>query len=48
MFGGTAGYVLTWLDDPNKFAIYSITLLVVTVLTTLTMPETKGKDLTVD
>lgn len=48
VFGGTAGYVLTWLDDPNKFAIYSITLLVITVLTTLTMPETKGKDLTVD
>lgn len=46
-FGGTAGYVLTWVGDPYKFAWYSIALLVVSVITVATLPETKGKDLSV-
>lgn len=44
-FGGTAGYVLTWLGDPNQFAIYSIVLLAISSITVLTLKETKGKDL---
>ncbi|WP_129358242.1 MULTISPECIES: MFS transporter [Micrococcaceae] len=45
VFGGTAGYVLTWLGDPYKFAIYSMIFLLISALTVLTLPETKGKDL---
>ena len=45
VFGGTAGYVLTWIGDPYKFAIYSMILLIISALTVLTLPETKGKDL---
>lgn len=44
-FGGTAGYVLTWIGDPLRFAIYSIVLLVISSITVFTLPETKGKDL---
>lgn len=45
-FGGTAGYVLTWMGNPNSFAIYSIVLLVLSSATILFfIPETKGKDL---
>lgn len=45
LFGGTAGYVLTALGDPYKFAIYAMVFLVLSALTVLTLPETKGKDL---
>ena len=45
LFGGTAGYVLTWMNNPTHFAFYSIGLLVVSILTIFTLPETKGKDL---
>lgn len=45
VFGGTAGYVLTWLADPYKFAIYAMVFLLVSALSVLTLPETKGKDL---
>lgn len=45
LFGGTAGYVLTWMGNPSHFAWYSITLLVVSALTILTLPETKGVEL---
>lgn len=45
LFGGTAGYVLTWLGNPMTFAWYSIVMLLVSCATVLTLPETKGKDL---
>lgn len=45
LFGGTAGYVLTWIGNAHTFAIYSIVLLVLSALTILTLPETKGADL---
>lgn len=45
LFGGTAGYVLTWIGDTHVFAWYSIALLVVSSATILFLPETKGKDL---
>ncbi|RBP68009.1 MHS family alpha-ketoglutarate permease-like MFS transporter [Brevibacterium sanguinis] len=46
-FGGTAGYVLTWIGDPMKFAIYAIVLLVLTAATiAFVLPESRGKDLT--
>lgn len=44
-FGGTAGYVLTLIGNPYLFALYSMALLVVSGITVLTLPETKGKDL---
>lgn len=44
-FGGTSSYVLTWLGNPTKFAIYAMVLQVIAVLTMLTLPETKGIDL---
>lgn len=44
-FGGTAGYVLTWMNNSYHFAIYSIILLVISSITVMTLPETKGKDL---
>ncbi|WP_030016503.1 MFS transporter [Curtobacterium sp. S6] len=44
-FGGTAGYVLTLIGNPYIFALYSMALLVISGLTVLTLPETKGKDL---
>ncbi|WP_206447650.1 MFS transporter [Agrococcus sp. KRD186] len=47
-FGGTAGYVLTAIGDPFVFAWYSIALLVVSAVTVFFMPETKGRDLTVE
>ncbi len=47
LFGGTAPYVQTLAANAsfNFFPIYAIGLLVVTALTVLTLPETKGKDL---
>lgn len=44
-FGGTAGYVLTWMGDPYLFAIYSIVLLVISSVVIYFLPETKGIDL---
>lgn len=44
-FGGTAGYVLTWMGNTTMFVIYSIILLVISIITVTTLPETKGKDL---
>lgn len=44
-FGGTAGYVLTWIGNPYTFAIYSMVLLLISVVTVFLLPETKGKDL---
>lgn len=44
-FGGTAGYVLTLIGNPYIFALYSMALLVISGLTVLRLPETKGKDL---
>lgn len=45
LFGGTAAYIMTWMGDPLRFAIYSIILLIISSATILTLPETKGKDL---
>lgn len=45
LFGGTAGYVLTWMGDPYRFAIYSMVLLAISIVTALMLPETRGKDL---
>lgn len=45
LFGGTAGYVLTWMNNNTHFAIYSLIMLGISILTVFTMPETKGKDL---
>lgn len=45
LFGGTAGYVMTWMGDPLRFAVYSVVLLLVSSATILTLPETRGKDL---
>lgn len=44
-FGGTAGYVFTWVNNPVGFALYLIPLLVIAVVVIWFMPETKGKDL---
>lgn len=46
-FGGTAPYVQTWAAtlNFNFFPYYVMALMVVTTLTVLTVPETKGKDL---
>lgn len=46
LFGGTAGYVFTWVGDAHTFGFYAIGLLVVAFLVVWTLPETKGKDLT--
>ncbi|MSS44703.1 MFS transporter [Cutibacterium sp. WCA-380-WT-3A] len=46
LFGGTAPYIMSaWAETPNRFVIYVIILLVISALTVLTLPETKGKDL---
>lgn len=44
-FGGTAAYIMTWMGDVEKFAIYSIVLLVISCATIFTLPETKGIEL---
>lgn len=45
-FGGTAGYVMSWVKDPFIFAIYAIVLLVISASTiAFFLPETKGKNL---
>jgi hypothetical protein len=51
LFGGTAPYVQTYFAErgmPAGFNWYAITLAVISILTILTLKETKGKDLTVD
>ncbi|GLU86538.1 MULTISPECIES: MFS transporter [Kocuria] len=45
-FGGTAGYVFTWIGDARTFGFYAIGLLLIAAATVFFMPETKGKDLT--
>ncbi|MBZ8176427.1 MFS transporter [Corynebacterium poyangense] len=45
IFGGTAGMIMTWLDNNIHFAYYSIVLLVISAITILTLKETKGVDL---
>nr|WP_290126398.1 MFS transporter [Cutibacterium avidum] len=46
VFGGTAPYIMSaWAKTPNRFVIYVIILLVISALTVLTLPETKGKNL---
>lgn len=48
VFGGTAPYLQTWLNSiggPTAFALYTVTLLVVSFLVIRTIPETKAKDL---
>lgn len=50
-FGGTAPYLQTWFagqGNPNGFLWYSVGLLVVSTLTVLTLPETRGIDLRSD
>lgn len=34
-----------WAKTPNRFVVYVIILLVISALTVLTLPETKGKNL---
>ncbi|MEB4613152.1 MFS transporter, partial [Leucobacter sp. M11] len=48
-FGGTAPYVQTWAASGsfNFFPIYAMALLIISALAVFTVPETKGKDLTV-
>lgn len=51
VFGGTAGFVQTFFADkgmPNAFNWYAIAMGIVSILTVLTLEETKGKDLTED
>lgn len=49
LFGGTAPYVQTWMvqtfHSSVLFPIYAIVLMVASGLTVLTLPETKGSDL---
>lgn len=48
-FGGTAPYVQTWAASAsfNFFPVYAMALLIISALAVFTVPETKGKDLTV-
>jgi MHS family alpha-ketoglutarate permease-like MFS transporter len=51
LFGGTAPYMQTFFAErgtPAGFNVYAIALSIVGILTVLTLPETKGKDLTAD
>lgn len=46
VFGGTAPYIMSaWAQTPNRFVAYVIVLLVISSVTVLTLPETKGKNL---
>jgi len=51
LFGGTAPYLQQWLgtslQSPQLFNVYAVALLAVSALFVFTIPETKGKDLTV-
>lgn len=44
-FGGTAAAVMAKMDNNLHFAFYSIGLMIISSLTILTLPETKGIDL---
>lgn len=49
LFGGTAPYLRQWLTEnkmPQVFSIYAVVLLLISAAFVLTIPETKGKDLT--
>lgn len=50
LFGGTAPYLQTLFTDvvkqPWMFNAYAVGLMVVSILVVMTLPETKGKDLT--
>lgn len=51
LFGGTAPYVQTFFaarGAPSAFNWYAIALAVISIVTIVTLEETKGKDLTVD
>jgi MHS family alpha-ketoglutarate permease-like MFS transporter len=49
LFGGTAPYLQTLFTDvvkqPWMFNAYAVVLMVVSILVVMTLPETKGKDL---
>ncbi|AII10621.1 MFS transporter [Rhodococcus opacus] len=48
LFGGTAPYVLTWLNSHDIswiFSLYMVVLVVIGLVTTLLTPETRGVDL---
>lgn len=45
LFGGTAAMVMTWIGDPIRFGFYSVPLTLVSIITVIFMPETKGRDL---
>jgi len=50
VFGGTAPYLQQWLGTtvqlPQLFNLYAVLLLAVSAAVVFTIPETKGKDLT--
>ncbi len=50
LFGGTAPYLQQWLGTslqmPQLFNVYAVVLLAVSAVFVFTIPETKGKDLT--
>lgn len=50
LFGGTAPYLQQWLGTslqlPQLFNVYAVILLVISAACVFTIPETKGKDLT--
>lgn len=51
IFGGTAPYVLTWLNSHGqawRFSLYMVALAVVGFVATVLTPETRGRDLTAD
>lgn len=45
LFGGTAAWVLSWLNNTTYFAFYAIGLMMLSILTVLSLPETRGRDL---
>ncbi|MET3812056.1 MFS family permease [Arthrobacter sp. UYEF3] len=51
LFGGTAPYLQQWLGTslhmPQLFNVYAVLLLAASAVFVFTIPETKGKDLTV-
>lgn len=44
-FGGTAGYLFTWIGNPYVFGAYTVVLLCISGLVVWFMPETVGRDL---
>lgn len=45
IFGGTAGYIFTWVGNAYIFAGYTIVLLVISAIVIWFLPETAGRDL---